>query len=171
MSEPVREDPVVVRQSLRWQRAGAVVLFVLVIAFPLYKAVESGRRADALSAQQLALMTSGQKLWGLNCASCHGVNGEGVDAPALNTKEFLTGITDEQMHGITRGGIPGTEMPAWWNEYGGPLTDQQIESIVAYVRAWEPTAPSCPDWRTPACGGSTEMPSGSMSPGSMGGSG
>ena len=28
--------------------------------------------------------------------------------------------------GIIRGGIPGTAMPAWWNEYGGPLTDQQI---------------------------------------------
>ncbi len=161
MTEPVREDPVVVRQSLRWKRAGAVVLFVLVISFPLYKAVESGRRADALSSQDRALLASGQQLWGLNCSSCHGVNGEGVSAPALNSQEFLTSTTDEQMAGIIRGGIPGTEMPAWWNEYGGPLTDQQIESIVAYVRSWEPTAPSCPDWRTPSCAAAAASPSGS----------
>jgi mono/diheme cytochrome c family protein len=166
MSEPVREDPVIVRQSLRWQRAGAVVLFILVIAFPLYKAVESGRRADALTAQDRALMTSGQQLWGLNCASCHGVNGEGVTAPALNSQGFLTSTTDEQMAGIIRGGVPGTAMPAWWNEYGGPLTDQQIESVVAYVRSWEPTAPTCPDWRTPSCAAAAS--SASSAPGSGG---
>jgi hypothetical protein len=45
-------------------------------------------------------------------------------------------------------------MPAWWNEYGGPLTDQQIAEVVAYIRSWEKTAPSCPDWRTPSCPGS-----------------
>jgi len=41
-------------------------------------------------------------------------------------------------------------MPTWWNELGGPLTDEQIAAIVAYVRSWEKTAPSRPDWRTPA---------------------
>ena len=165
MSEPVREDPVVVRQSLRWRRAGTFVLFILVISFPLYKAVESGRRADALSAQDRALLTSGLQLWGLNCASCHGTGGLGVDAPALNSKEFLGSITDEQMGGIIRGGIPGTEMPAWWNEYGGPFTDQQVQSIVAYIRSWQATAPSCPDWRTPTCSvpGATPTPQASMS--------
>jgi mono/diheme cytochrome c family protein len=161
MSEELHEDPVLVRQSLRWQRAGAVVLFVLVIAFPLYKAVESGRRADALSAQDRALMASGVQLWGLNCASCHGVQGFGVSAPALNSQEFLTSTSDEQMRGIIRGGIPGTQMPAWWNEYGGPLTDQQIRSVVAYIRSWEPNAPTCPDWRTPVCSAAAAGPSGS----------
>lgn len=161
MSETVREDPAVVRRSLRWKRAGTFVLFLLVIAFPLYKAVESGRRADALSAQDRALMTSGQQLWGLNCASCHGVQGLGVSAPALNSQGFLTSITDEQMHGIIRGGIPGTPMPAWWNEYGGPLTDQQIRSVVTYVLSWQPTAPTCPDWRTSSCEAASASPSGS----------
>jgi len=154
----MREDADVVRRSLRWKRAGTFVLFLLVISFPLYKAVESGRRADALSAQDRALMTSGLQLWGLNCASCHGVSGEGVTAPALNSQEFLTSTTDEQMAGIIRGGIPGTAMPAWWNEYGGPLTDQQIESVVAYVRSWQPTAPTCPDWRTPVCAVASASP-------------
>jgi mono/diheme cytochrome c family protein len=151
MSDLMHEDPNLLRQTLRWRRAGAFVLFLLVVAFPVYKVVESGRRADALTSQQQALMTTGGQLWGLNCAACHGVQGLGVSAPALNSQEFLKSVSDEQVQGIIRGGIPGTAMPAWWNEYGGPLTDQQIESVVTYIRSWQKTAKSCPQWRTPAC--------------------
>ena len=76
-----------------------------------------------------------------------------MDAPALNAKEFLTTVGDEQVHSITATGIPGTEMPAWWNELGGSLTDEQIASVVAFVRSWEETAPSRPDWREPQAAG------------------
>jgi len=153
MTESLREDPVVVRQSLRWKRVGTLMLVLLVVAFPVYKAVESSRRVDALRSQDTALMGSGAQLWGLNCAACHGLNGQGVSAPALNSQEFFQGTSDEQIAGIVRGGVPGTAMPAWWNEYGGPLTDQQIAEVVAYIRSWQKTAPSCPDWRTPSCPG------------------
>ena len=153
MSETVRDDRKLVRSTIRWQRVGALMLLLLVIAFPLYKAVESARRTDALQSQDAALVHSGQQLWGLNCAACHGTNGQGVSAPALNSQQFFQGTTDEQIAGIIKGGIPGTAMPAWWNEYGGPLTDQQVQEVVAYIRSWEKTAPSCPDWRTPSCPG------------------
>jgi mono/diheme cytochrome c family protein len=75
--------------------------------------------------------------------------GQGISAPALNSQQFLTSVTDAQMTNIIRGGIPGTAMPAWVADYGGPLTDQEISALVAYIRSWEPTAPSRPDWRTP----------------------
>jgi mono/diheme cytochrome c family protein len=147
-------DDASLRQSLfRWQVAGVVVFILLVASFPLYKAVEGSRRHDALLARQVALVTSGGQLWGLNCASCHGDRGQGVDAPALNSKQFLQSITDEQMHRIVAAGITGTGMPAWWNEFGGPLTDEQIEAVVAYVRSWQPRAPSRPDWRNPSGAG------------------
>lgn len=149
MNERLREEPAVVRSTRRWQAWGIFVFFLLVIAFPLYKVVEADRRSEALTAQDAALVSGGQQLWGLNCAECHGVSGQGVDAPALNSQQFLTSSTDEQIHGIIAGGVPGTEMPAWWNEYGGPLTDQQIQELVAYIRSWEKTAPSVPNWRTP----------------------
>lgn len=154
MTETLREDPVDIARSRRWRWAGTVMLLLLVVAFPVYKAVESSRRADAVRSQDVALVSSGQQLWAINCAACHGTNGQGVDAPALNSQEFFEGTSDEQIAGIVRGGVPGTAMPAWWNEYGGPLTDQQIAEVVAYIRSWEKTAPSCPDWRTPSCPGS-----------------
>ena len=32
-------------------------------------------------------------------------------------------------------------MPAWGQAFGGPFTDEQIAQLVAFIRAWEPTAP------------------------------
>jgi len=125
------------------------MFFLLVLAFPLYLGVDSTRRDAALEARQTALITAGGQLWAINCASCHGLNGEGVDAPALNSQQFLGSVSDLQIQQITSVGIPGTEMPAWWNEIGGPLTDEQIVALVAYLRSLEKTAPSRPDWRSP----------------------
>jgi mono/diheme cytochrome c family protein len=149
MNNRVRDDPQVVRSTRRWQTAGAFILFLLVLAFPVYRATDGSRRARALTAQTDALIAQGHQLWGDNCAACHGPMGEGISAPALNSQQFLTSVNDDQIHGIIAGGIPGTPMPAWLNDYGGPFTDQQIEGLVAYLRSLEPTAPSVPDWRTP----------------------
>lgn len=144
-----RDDPDLGRSLGRWQGTGAVLLLALVLAFPVYLGVDSTRRGAAEAARQRALVDAGGQLWGLNCASCHGLQGQGVDAPALNSRQFLSFVSDIQIHRITAVGIPGSEMPAWWNELGGPLTDEQIAAIVAYLRSWEPTAPDRPDWRTP----------------------
>lgn len=149
MNEPQLDDPGVSRSTRRWQAIGTFLLILLVIAFPLYRATDGSRRAAALAAQEGALMNEGHDLWATNCAACHGTNGEGGTAPALNSQEFLTSVNDDQIHGIIAGGIPGTAMPAWLNDYGGPLTDQQIAGLVAFIRSWEKTAPSVPNWRTP----------------------
>lgn len=143
-------DAAGLRQSLRrWQGTGAVVGLLLVLAFPLYLGVEDARRDEALAARQAGLTTMGRELWTQSCASCHGINGEGVDAPALNSKQFLEATTDLQVHHLTASGVPGTEMPAWWIQLGGSMTDEQIQALVAYIRSWEDAAPDRPDWRTP----------------------
>ncbi len=38
-------------------------------------------------------------------------------------------------------------MSAYSLDYGGPLTSEQIQSVVTYIRSWEPDAPDRPDWR------------------------
>ena len=106
--------------------AGTAGGALLVAAFPAYRAVESDRRDVALAERQAAEGRAGRDLWASNCASCHGEDGEGVDAPALNSEEFLAQATDRQIHHVTQAGIPGTEMGAWWNELGGPLTDEEV---------------------------------------------
>ena len=48
MTETLREDPDLIRGSQRWKWVGTVMLLLLVIAFPVFKAVESSSRADAV---------------------------------------------------------------------------------------------------------------------------
>lgn len=136
-------------RTVRWQWAGVVVFLLLVAAFPAYRAVESGRRAEALAQRESALVSMGREIWGNNCASCHGTDGisDEIGTPSLNAEQFLTAATDDQIHHVVAAGVPGTDMPAWWVEFGGALTDEQIRAVVAYIRSWQNTAPDLPDWR------------------------
>lgn len=146
---PPVDEPRLERSLRRWLVAGTVVGVLLVAAFPAYRAVESDRRDVALAERQAAEVRTGREIWASNCASCHGEEGEGVDAPALNSEEFLAEASDRQIHHVTQAGIPGTEMGAWWIELGGPLTDEEVRAVVAYIVSWTATAPSRPDWRDP----------------------
>ena len=74
-------------------------------------------------------------------------DGDGGSAPTLNAKQFLKSATDEQIRSLIAGGVSGTDMPAWSQDYGGTLTDEQVRQIVTYLRSFEPHAPSVPDWR------------------------
>lgn len=148
MTESMRDPAALRRSTRRWEAAAVWVFVVLVLSFPAYKLTEGSRLDAARASQNAAQIAAGGQLWSLNCAECHGTTGQGVDAPALNSQEFLGSVSDQQIRGIIAGGVPGTAMPAWLADYGGPLTEQQIEALVVYLRSWEPNAPSRPDWRT-----------------------
>ena len=90
---------------------------------------------------EYAAIAEGALLFSENCAACHGEEGEGGIGPALKSKEFLEASPDELVFSLTRTGVPGTLMPAWGQTFGGPLTDEQIRQITAFMRAWEPDAP------------------------------
>lgn len=105
---------------VRWQWAAVVVFSLLVAAFPAYKAVEATRRAETLASREAALVAAGRGLWEQNCASRHGVHGEGESGiPALNAQEFLLDAIDGQIHHVIAAGVPGTEMGAWWVDFRG----------------------------------------------------
>lgn len=113
----------------------------VLFSFQVYLLREPGRIARDIARDQAVAMSAGGELFAQNCASCHGENGEGVDAPALNDKTFLSETHDDVIFNIINSGIPGTEMPAWNLAHGGPFTDQQVRQLVAYIRNWEATAP------------------------------
>jgi len=131
-----------------WMVAGLVLMLIGVLAFPIYRFYEPTARAEASQQVQNDLASAGATLWSSTCASCHGSFGQGVDAPALNSSQFLSIVTNEQIVSIASSGVPGTEMSAYSQEFGGPLTREQITSLAACVRSWEPTAPDRPDWRS-----------------------
>jgi mono/diheme cytochrome c family protein len=120
---------------------GLVLTIAIAATFQVYILRETGRiKRDHSKDVELAVEAGG-KLYAENCESCHGENGEGITAPALNSRELLKTTPDDVFFSLTRTGIPGTNMPAWGQAIGGPFTDEQISQIVAFMRAWEPDAP------------------------------
>lgn len=126
---------------------GAVLLVAMALVFPLYRLVEPSSRDAARTAQLQSLAESGETLWSFNCSSCHGLSGEGGIGPALNSEQFLLAASDEQIGQLIAVGVPGSQMSAYSQDFGGPLTGEQIRAVVVYVRSWEETAPDVPDWR------------------------
>ncbi len=139
--------------TTRWMFAGVALTALFALMFPLYRFYEPAGRADARVELEAALASQGELLFASTCASCHGADGQGVDAPALNSQQFLESADNAQIASIIAHGIPGTEMSAYSIAFGGPLTSEQIKAITVYIRAWEPDAPDRPDWRTAGEGG------------------
>jgi mono/diheme cytochrome c family protein len=100
----------------------------------------------------------GHNIGSFGCAGCHGDKGQGgsalynlVDpknpdalprqvswiAPALNT--VLLRFTEDDKHDevnrIITYGRPGTPMPAWGVEGGGPMNAQQITDLIEYLKS------------------------------------
>jgi mono/diheme cytochrome c family protein len=126
---------------------GAVLLLLMAFVFPLYRWLEPTNREEAREAQLDSLAEAGEQLWSFNCASCHGLNGEGGVGPALNSEQFLQSATDAQTRQLIAVGVPGSQMGAYSQDFGGPLTSEQIKALATYIRSWEGDAPDRPDWR------------------------
>jgi mono/diheme cytochrome c family protein len=122
--------------------AGLVLVIAILVAFQLYFLREPARIHSAEAGDQAAAVNAGRALFATNCTTCHGQNGEGVIGPALNSQGLLKTTSDATLMALIRSGVPGSVMPAWGQAFGGPLTDEQVTQLAAFIRAWEPTAPS-----------------------------
>lgn len=84
----------------------------------------------------------GAILYDLNCAVCHGPNGEGRVGATL-AKSWSSVRPDLRIKTVVVEGIEGSAMPAWSQANGGPLSEAEIEDIVAYILSWS-AAPGGP---------------------------
>jgi mono/diheme cytochrome c family protein len=117
---------------------------------------------DVLTAEQLEALVDytmdaaegtplilGQELFAENCANCHGDLGEGGENPALpgdviapiSTEEYLKTRDDLTLSSVIAQGQPNFGMSPFGSAFGGPLDDDQIESLVSYLRSWEENPP------------------------------
>ncbi len=142
-------DPELDRSTNRVMAVGAFLLLAWVAAFPLYLNYEPSSREESRDAQAAFLAEEGAEVWEFNCASCHGTEGQGDTAPALNSQQFLQSASDEQIQLLVSVGIPGSQMGAYSQDFGGPLTSEQIKAVAAFLRALEDDAPDFPTWRNP----------------------
>jgi mono/diheme cytochrome c family protein len=130
-----------------------VLLTLLAITLPFYWIAEPGRQDGAVAAYNLSFESRGEGsyLEGAQCANCHVAGGVGGTAayvlqdadgqflanaswkaPALNN--VLLRYSEEEVRYILNFGRPGSPMAAWGTVGGGPLTTQQVDNIIIYLR-------------------------------------
>lgn len=78
----------------------------------------------------------GARLYAENCAVCHGPNGEGRVGVTLS-KDWPSIRPDLRVKTTIENGVAGSPMPAWSQQNGGPLTEQEIEALTLYILSWE----------------------------------
>src|SRR5690349_15830979 len=100
-----------------------------------------------------ALVSRGARDYEQYCASCHGLTGEGGVANGAPQINNLPNTLGDRLNGPTgilakygtvrnfveatiTSGVRGTAMPRWSARLGGPLRDDQITDIAAYVSSW-----------------------------------
>lgn len=138
---------------------GVVLLVITVIMLPLYWILEPSRMAGARDAKDEIFIEWGSRLFaptadgGFNCSGCHGgMNGSGGaapynltdpatgnvtavswKAPALNTVFYR--FSDDEVRFILEYGRPFSPMSPWGVKGGGPMNDQQIDTLIAYLHS------------------------------------
>jgi putative heme-binding domain-containing protein len=123
-------------RSLRWVVWLAVLL----------SAAVSGRLAAQTAPERNPFegnadaILAGMGMFRQRCADCHGTDGRGVRGPDI-TQSWSSGRSDAGLFKTIRGGVAGTEMPAFL----APRTsDREVWQILAYVRTLATPAPADP---------------------------
>lgn len=104
-------------------------------------ATPSQQNAPRTTPHETAQVSEGNALYQKYCALCHGVTGTGYkadNAPSLVSKTFLESASDQFLRRGIRMGRPNTAMAAYGKVRGGPLTEEEIGKIVAFLRARGP---------------------------------
>ena len=84
-----------------------------------------------------AEVTDFHTLFGQNCVGCHGHDGTKGPAPRLNDPVYLSIADKSDIASVIDHGRPGTTMPAFGLDQGGPLSQRQVQAIVdGMEREW-----------------------------------
>jgi mono/diheme cytochrome c family protein len=160
----------------RFQLIGVLILAVVAIGLPAYWVFEPGRQAGANQAWSDQFVSWGSQLFqptangGFNCAGCHGgmkatggqapatvtdpntgeVKSVNWNAPALNTVLYRFSV--DEVRFILVYGRPFSPMSPWGLAGGGPMNDQQIDTLIAYLTSIQLPQEGC-STANPLCKG------------------
>jgi putative heme-binding domain-containing protein len=77
---------------------------------------------------------AGVRLYGAQCALCHGPNGDMVNGVDLRRGRFRRAVTDDDLAKVMTGGVPGGGMPAF------SFSAAETTALIALIRAgFDPT--------------------------------
>ena len=135
------------------------IAFMLTMIILGYAALREPERLAAFSgAREGRTIETGARLFIDNCATCHGVEAKAEtcfdsagnsiackglplnnyflvcgDQPARLEQTKFEGTKQQFIERTIAAGRSGTEMPAWSGRYGGPMRDDQVENVAAFV--------------------------------------
>ena len=113
----------------------------------------------------------GANLFSENCSDCHGKSGQGGPNPSLSgdtiapisSSEYLKTRDDATIRNIVSFGQPDFGMSPFGAENGGPLDDEQLDAIVAFIRNWESNPPA----EAPTASADVQTPTPTAAPSSL----
>ena len=139
-------------RTLRW---ALIALIIVGVGLPLYWLNEPSRQSGAVEGFQRKFVSRGERTYteGSQCENCHGPDGTGGQAPftitdadnqfvaqvnwrapALNT--VLLRYSKDEVTFVINYGRPFSPMPGWGAAVNkGPLNEQQISDVVAYLES------------------------------------
>jgi len=147
------------KSQINYRILGSAMVVFIALFMPLYFLHEPARIASMVHFFDKQAVDEGAAEFGptgdptnlkaVGCANCHGTAGEGgirqfqghtYAEPPLQyivARYKAAGRNDEDIKLLIRDAIergrPGTPMPTWGLQYGGPLNSQQIDFLVAFI--------------------------------------
>jgi putative heme-binding domain-containing protein len=97
-------------------------------SFPFIIAICASVAVSAQTPSRLDIEEGGRAFQN-SCANCHGPDGDQIAGIDLGRGQFRRSMSDQDLIGIIRNGIPGTPMPA------SNLSPELAARVVAYLRS------------------------------------
>jgi plastocyanin/mono/diheme cytochrome c family protein len=124
-----------------------MMLLVVSLMIPVFWIMETNGEAQTKIAQHNTAVQQGAALFAKYCFQCHGLTGQGGSGPKLNGNDAINALSDVDLMRIISAGVPkdltklasgDLGMPAWSDQYGGPLSQPQIQYLFELVRSADP---------------------------------
>jgi plastocyanin/mono/diheme cytochrome c family protein len=129
---------------------GALIMLAVVsLMIPVFWILEANGEAMAKTEQHKLAVQRGAALYAQYCFQCHGTQGQGLEGKGgkLNNNPDVNNLKDTDLLRIIGSGFydptnPGNKnlapMPAFSQQYGGPLTEDDIQYLFELIRSSDP---------------------------------
>jgi mono/diheme cytochrome c family protein len=125
------------------------------VTMPVWENILTPEQLDALVKYTFDISkgqgsAAGERIFAENCSICHGQFGQGGPNPArsddiippISSAEYLKTRDDTTIRNIISQGQPNFGMSPFGDINGGPLSTDEMDALVAFIRSWEANPPA-----------------------------
>ena len=142
------------------------------VTMPVWGNILTAEQLDALTKYTFDISkgggaATGERIFAENCSACHGQFGQGGPNPTrsgdiiapISSAEYLKTRDDATIRNIISQGQPNFGMSPFGDINGGPLSTDEIDALVAFIRNWEANPPADLPPQAPPANTPTPVPS------------